>query len=271
MGGRSMEIVVLKRIGGALLCFTALVISSTAMARDVEYNAGGGEIVIYVNPGEPTQVQLPGMVAGGYKKKDASIVLDKRDQDLIVFANQGLNPNGEAFIVRLEDGRSYSIRAKKASADNVRDDFVNILDSRGSIVMAKEEEEPAYKEKNFGYAPPSQISGLMREMMLLSEFGKSSVAGYRRSDKYKGQVVLDDGTVLATIDSIYIGPNLWGYVLDAKNLLNTTQRVNPASFRLDGTRAVSASNWELAPKPFNVEQQLAGKDQTKIYIVTRAR
>jgi len=76
---------------------------------------------------------------------------------------------------------------------------------------------------------------------------------------------------LATIDSIYIGPNLWGYVIDAKNLLNTTQRVNPASFRIDGARAISASNWELSPKPFNVEQQIAGKDQTKIYIVTRAR
>lgn len=245
--------------------------ANRAEARDVDYNPGTGEIVIYVNAGEPTQLQMPGMVSGGYKKKDAAISLDKRDQDLIVFANQGLNPNGEAFIVRLEDGRSYSIRAKRATPDTPRDDFVNILDSRGSIVMSKDEEAPAYKEKNFNQAPPTQVSGLMREMMLNSEFGKASISGYRRSDKYRGQVVLDDGTMLATIDSIFIGPNLWGYVIDAKNMLNTTQRLNPASFRLDGTRAVSASNWELAPKPFNVEQQLAGQDKTKVYIVTRAR
>jgi hypothetical protein len=271
-----MKHITVKNIlkGGQLLLtslITVGLISSSAAARDIEYSPGTGEITIYVNAGEPTQLQMPGMIAGGYKKKDAAIALDKRDQDLIVFANQGLSPNGEAFIVRLEDGRSYSIRAKRASADNPRDDFINILDSRGSIVMTKEEEEPAYKEKSFEYAPPSQISGLMREMVLTSEFGKASIAGYRKTDKYKGQVVLDDGTMLATIDSIFIGPNLWGYVIDAKNMLNTTQRLNPASFRLDGTRAISANNWELAPKPFNIEQQLSSKDKTKVYIVTRAR
>jgi hypothetical protein len=253
------------------IAMTLFIAQTDSFARDIEFNPGTGEIVVYVNTGEPTQIQMPGMVSGGYKKKDAAIALDKRDQDLIVFANQGLSPNGEAFIVRLEDGRSYSIRAKRATADNPRDDFINIIDSRGSIVMSKDEEEPAYKEKNFSYAPPTQISGLMREMMLNTEFGKASISGYRRSDKYKGQVVLDDGTMLATIDSIFIGPNLWGYVIDAKNMLNTTQRLNPASFRLDGTRAVSASNWEMAPKPFNVEQQLSAKDKTKVYIVTRAR
>ncbi len=268
---KTLELVNKKNVQILLMTLSVLCLGFKAEARDVDYAPGGGEIVIYVNTGEPTQIQMPGMISGGYKKKDAAIALDKRDQDLIVFANQGLNPNGEAFIVRLEDGRSYSIRAKRATPDNPRDDFINILDSRGSIVMSKDEEEPAYKEKNFNYAPPTQVSGLMREMMLNSEFGKASIAGYRRSDKYRGQVVLDDGTMLGTIDSIFIGPNLWGYVIDAKNMLNTTQRLNPASFRLDGTRAVSATNWELSPKPFNVEQQLAGKDTTKVYIVTRAR
>ena len=255
-----------------LISFVTLFgLCSIAQAKDLEYKPGTGEITVYLNPGEPTQVQFPGMISGGYKRKDSSLNLDKRDQDLILFGNQTLSPSGEAFIVRLQDGRSYSIRAKRASADNPRDDFINILDSRGSIVMSKEEEEPAYREKQFQYAPPSQISGLMREMVLSSEFGKSSIAGYRKSDKYKGQVVLDDGTMLATIDTIFIGANLWGYVLDAKNLLNTTQKVNPASFRLDGTRAISMKNWELSPKPFNVEQQLSGRDKTKIYIVTKAR
>jgi hypothetical protein len=54
-------------------------------------------------------------------------------------------------------------------------------------------------------------------------------------------------------------------------MLDTTQIINPASFRLDGTRAISARNWELAPRPMNAEQELAGKERTKIYIVTRAK
>lgn len=242
-----------------------------ALARDIEYGASSGEISIFVNPGEPTQVKFPGMISGGYKRKDSALVLDKKDDDLILFGNQAITPSGEAFIVRLEDGRSYSIRARRATAENPRDDSVSISDSRGSIILSKEEEDPPYKEKRFEYAPPSQISGLMREMVLASEFGKSSIAGYRKSEKYRGQVVLNDGTMLATIDTIFIGPNLWGYVLDAKNMLNTTQKINPASFRLDGTRAISASDWELYPKPFNIEQQIAGKDSGKVYIVTKAR
>ncbi|MDZ4787218.1 MAG: type-F conjugative transfer system secretin TraK [bacterium] len=259
------------KLGVVTLSVVVGFIAGTASARDLEYSPGSGEIVINVNPGEPTQVEFPGSISGGYKKKDSGLVLDKKDTDLIVFANQAITPTGEAFIVRLEDGRSYSLRAKRAGADSPRDDFVNINDSRGSIVLSKDEEEPAYKEKKFDYAPPTQISGLMREMVLSSEFGKANIAGYKKSDKYKGQVVIDDGAVIATIDTIYIGANLWGYVLDTKNLLNQTQKVNPATFRLDGTRAVSASQWELAPKPYNVEQQIAGRDSTKVYIVTRAK
>lgn len=253
------------------LLVVTLVFSTGVMARDVEHQEGSGEIVVYVNPGEPTQVQFPSDISGGYKKKDSTLMLDRKNRDLIVFANQGINDIGEAFIVRLEDGRSYSLRAKRATDQSPRDDFVSVMDQRGSIILSKEEEEPAYKEKNYKYAPPSVVSGLVREMVLAAEFGKAGVAGYQRTEKYKGQVVLNDGTMLATIDSIFVGPSLWGYVIDAKNLLDTTQQINPATFRLDGTRAVSATNWELAPKPLSVEQQIASKDKTKIYIVTKAR
>jgi hypothetical protein len=91
------------------------------------------------------------------------------------------------------------------------------------------------------------------------------------TDAYKGQQVLNDGTLMATIDRIYIGPTLWGYVLDTQNSLEQTQKINPAAFRVDGTRAVSAKNWELAPLPMTIEQQLSGKHKTKVYIVTKAK
>ncbi len=245
-----------------------LIAAIPAFARDVEYKAG--EVNVYVNPSEPTQIEFPGVISGGFKRKLSSLSLDRKDSDLVIFASDGVTEAGEAIIVRLQDGRSYSIRVKRANAANPRDATVRVEDDR-TAVLGEDEEDPAYKEKKFEYAPPSQVSGLMREMVLAGEFGKLNVTGYRVSDRYKGETVLNDGTVNATIDKIFIGPTLWGYVIDAQNLMEQSQKVNPGSFRLDGTRAISASNWELAPKPLNIEQQVSGKDRTKIYIVTRAR
>lgn len=256
-----------RKLAIAILLLLAL--AQNALARDVEY--AGGEVDIRVLPGEPTQIQFPGSIAGGFKRKLSTLSLDRKDQDLIIFANEGISDSGEAIIVRLQDGRSYSVRIKRANADLQRDDIVKLHDERPGALLSSEEEEPAYKEKLFPYAPASQVSGLMREMVLAAEFGKKQIPGYRISEAYKGQAVLDDGTLVATIDKIFIGPNLWGYVLDTRNMLDTTQKVNAASFRLDGTRAVSAEQWELAPRPLNVEQQVSARDRTKVYVVTRAK
>ena len=240
-----------------------------AWARDVEYS--NSEVNVNVSPGEPTQIQFPGKIAGGFKKKSSAVSIERKDDTLIVFAGDNMPSSGEAILVRLEDGRSYSMRIMRASAASPRDPTVSIKDERGSIIAGSEEEEPAYREKNFEYAPPNQVSGLMREMILAMELGKKAIAGYRVSDQYSGEVVLDDGTIRAKVDKIFIGPNLWGYVLSAENMLDQSQKLNPASFRLDGTRAISFTNWELAARPLNVEQQISGKDKTKVYIVTRAR
>lgn len=240
----------------------------TAQARDVEY--ANQEFAVYVTPGEPTQIQFPGNISGGFRKKQSAISLDRKNSDLILFANDGVPEQGEAIIVRLEDGRSFSMRVMKSSSEFPRDDVVKVETSRASLNSMKEE-EPQYKEKNFEYAPPSQVSGLIREMMLNAEFGKSNIAGYKISTKHSGETILNDGTLIATVDKIYIGSNLWGYVLDTENMLDQSQRLNPATFRLDGTRAISASNWELSPKPIDIEQKVAGRHKTKLYIVTRAK
>ena len=225
-----------------------------------------------MNPGEPTEVRFPGMISGGFKKKSSSVSIDRKDSDLIIFAQDNLPEPGEVIIVRLDDGRSFSMRIKKAGASQVRDDVIQIDDTRPAVSSSsKEEDDAQYKDKNFPYAPPSVISGLMREMVLAAEFGKASIPGYRISDRHKGENVLNDGTLVATIDRIYIGPNLWGYVLDVENVVDQTQKLNPATFRIDGTRAVSAKEWELAPRPQTVEQRVAGKHKTKLYIVTKSK
>jgi len=268
-----MLIAVVRIVNLFLLLGAAVTsLTTTAFARDVEYKSGDGEIQVWVNPGEPTELKFPGAIAGGYKNSNAGVAIDRKDNSLIIFGKENLNDNGEAILVRLQDGRSYPVRVLRATTDNPRDAQITVGDGRGSMATAEEEEEPApYKDRNFDKAPPSKVSGLMREMVLVAEFGKKSIPGYQISDKFKGQTVVSDGTILAKIDKIIIGPNLWGYVLDATNLLDQSQRLNPATFRLDGTRAVSFSNWELAARPINVEEQIADKHNTKVYVVTRAR
>lgn len=249
-----------------------LIQGGQAFARDVEYK--NTEIAVHVNPGEPTQIQFPGEVTGGFKKSASALSIQKKDHDLIVFANEKISDQGEAIIVRLKDGRSYSVRVHKASGESPRDDVVRVEDGRGSILQGDEEEDEegiVPKEKKFDKAPPTQVAGLMREMVLAAEFGKSGIPGYRVSERHKGEAVLSDGTIQATIDKIFIGPNLWGYVIDAKNMLDQTQKINPAAFRLDGTRAISVTNWELSPRPINIEEQISGKHNSKVYIITKAR
>jgi hypothetical protein len=108
-------------------------------------------------------------------------------------------------------------------------------------------------------------------MVLVAEFGKrKNIPGYRRSNRYTGETVLHDGAVEVKIDEIFMGSDYWGYVLSAENLLDTNQKLNPATFRLDGTRAVSAERWELAGRPQTAEQKVSGAHKSKIYVVVKA-
>ena len=172
------------------LAFIAVAMAPlAALARDVDYN--NEEISIYVTPGEPTQVRFPGVVGGGVKKKVSSLSLQHNDSDLVIFATEALNDNGEAIIVRLKDGRSYSVRVRRSGDTKQRDDVVRVNDS-SSVLSDPNEAEPQSRERKFDYAPPSQVSGLMREMVLVAELGKKSIPGYRVSDSYKGEPVPKD-------------------------------------------------------------------------------
>lgn len=258
----------------ALLTMTGIVagtLATDAVARDVEYSSGNGEIPVWVNVGEPTEIIFEGgRIKDGFKNSKAGLALERKDSSLIIFGKENLAEGGEALLVRLDNGQSYPLRIRKASIDNPRDAQVVVGDGKGPM-GAEEEAPPPYDERNYNYAPASKVSGLMREMALVAEFGKSGIPGYQVSDKYKGQTVISDGSLVAKIDKIFIGPNLWGYVLDAANLLDQSQRINPATFRIDGTRAISASRWELSARPMTVEHQIAGAHNAKVYIVTRAR
>ncbi len=253
----------------ALAVVSIMVSSAPAWAREVRYT--GNEQTVFVKPGEPTQISFPGEIEGGFKRKQSSLALEKQDNYLIVFPQPNLPPEGEAIIVHLDDKRTYSIRAMPSTDEHPRDGYINIIDDPIPEIETEKGSQPQ-REQPRGFAPPTIVSGLMREMVLVAEFGKQKgISGYRRSNRYTGETVIHDGTVRATIDEIFMGPDLWGYVLNVENMLDTTQRINPATFRLDGTRAVTAQRWELAPRPLTAEQKISNAHVGKVYIVTRAQ
>ena len=122
-----------------------------------------------------------------------------------------------------------------------------------------------------GFPHPSTVPGLMRELVLRSEFGKlKKIMGYRISKRLAGEVVLHDGTMEVRIAEVVLGPKYWGYILKVENLLDSGQKLNPATFRLDGTRAIAAATWSLSPKPRTAEQKTAQGHISKVYVVTKA-
>lgn len=252
----------------ALTLFSLVVLAPAAWAREVKYV--GNEQSIYVNPGEPTQIVFPGKIEGGFKRKNSALALERNGNFLVLFAQPDLTDEGEALLVLLDDKRSYAIRVVPATDEHVRDESVRLIDEREDTDYENGPATPDLVPRD-GFAPPTIASGLIREMVLVAEKGvKKGITGYRRSNRYTGETVLHDGALEARIDEIFMGPDLWGYVLSVENMLDTTQRLNPATFRLDGTRAVSAERWELAARPDTAEQKLAAAHKAKVYIVTRA-
>lgn len=252
----------------ASVALLGLAFTSEAIARDVNYS--GNEMSVYVTPGEPTQVTFPSKISGGFKRKHTSLALERQGNFLVIFAQPEIPYEGEALLVHLDDKRSYALRILPADDENPRDEFIIIKDQRedsGDESLGT----PDNRFPNIGYAPPSVVPGLMREMVLVTEFGKKKgIQGYRRSNTYTGETILHDGTIQAKIKEMFLGSNLWGYIIEVENLLDTSYKINPAAFRLDGTRAIMAERWELAAKPLTAEQELASAHKAKLYVVTKA-
>jgi hypothetical protein len=249
----------------AVLC--VLCFSTEAFAREVTYT--GKEVAVYVTPGEPTQITFPDKIEGGFKRKHSSLALERQANFLVVFAQPEIPYEGEALLVHLKDKRSYALRILPSDDDNQRDEFIKLRDMREEFDDEGTPQPGLVTPRGF---PPATVTpGLVREMVLVAEFGKrGGIPGYRRSNRYTGETVLHDGTIEAKIKEIYMGTDLWGYVLEVENPLNTTYRLNPASFRLDGTRAVAAERWELSPRPVTAEQKIANGHRSRVYIVTRS-
>lgn len=251
-----------------VVALVALVCAGEAVARDTNYS--GNEMAVYVTPGEPTQVTFPSKISGGFKRKHTSLALERQGNFLVIFAQPEIPYEGEALLVHLDDKRSYALRILPADDENTRDEFVNIKDLRENE-GDESNATPDNRFPNIGYAPPTVVPGLMREMVLVTEFGKKKgIQGYRRSNTYTGETVLHDGTIQAKIKEMFLGSNLWGYIIEVENLLDTSYKINPAAFRLDGTKAIMAERWELAAKPLTAEQELASAHKAKLYVVTKA-
>ncbi len=254
---------------GAVLSVSLLMIlgfGSSSFAREVNYS--GKEVPVYVTPGEPTQITFPDKIGGGFKRKQSALALERQGNFLVVFAQPIIPYEGEALLVHLKDKRSFALRILPADDDNPRDEFINLQDLREDDMEYGSNDEP---RPEFVTADPSTIPGFVKWMVLTAEFGKrGGIPGYRRSNRYTGETILHDGTIEAKIDEIFMGTNYWGYVISVENLLDSSYKLNPATFRLDGTRAISAASWELAPRPTTAEQKIAKGHTSKVYIVTRS-
>lgn len=248
-----------------LFCATAVLSPAPAFARHIQYL--GNEANVYIEPGQPTQILFPKKVAGGWKIKNSSLSIEKQAELLILYAKPELLNTGEVILVRLDDNTTYALRIRRAHAGNPRDEGITFSDHRepkAGIVEAV----PAAMGT---FATVSTVSGLMRELTLITEFGKkSSIPGYRYSNRYRGETILNDGALEAKIDAIFMGQELWGYVLNVTNLLDKPQRLNPAMFRIDGTKAFAATHWELAPRPVTAMQHALKRHVGKYYLVTNS-
>ncbi len=264
-----MKIGTFLKAAAVVMTFGLSFAASPAWARDVHYT--GSEQQVYVNPGEPTQIVFPSKIEGGFKPKNAAFALERNGNFLVIFAQPDLTDDGAAFLVLLDDKRSYALRVLPATDEHPRDEMVKVMDDREDTDYEGGSGGPDFKPAE-GFSPPTIPPGLVREMILVAEYGKKKgIAGYRRSNRYTGETVLHDGSIEVKIDEIFMGSDLWGYVLSAENLLDTTQRLNPATFRLDGTRAVSAERWELSPRPQTAEQQVSGAHKAKVYVVVKSQ
>ncbi len=153
----------IKNIFNILITITtlSLIFCFNAFSKDIEYK--GEEVDVFVTPGEPTQVQFPSKVLGGFKKKLSAISLDKKANDLVIFATEKLSEEGESLIIRLDDGRSYTIRVKKGDEDQ-RNTLVRIIDKTQSILKDQGDanEDSELNKGQMQFAPATKVSGLMR-------------------------------------------------------------------------------------------------------------
>ena len=197
-----MHIVNLGVLSSCVLALFLLIPLENAEARDFNYT-GGEEARIYVTPGEPTQVSFPGKIKGGFMASE-DISIKRQDNFVVVFAQQGLSPDGDVLIIHLEDSRAYSLRVIPSGfSDHQRDSMVKIIDTR-EPEFEEESVETKIRETKGPYPSPSVVPGLMRELILISEFSrKKGIPGYRRSNIYSGETVLNDGTVSAVVDEIF--------------------------------------------------------------------
>ena len=115
-----------------LFCLFLLSASSCSVPYSLDREVGyrGGEALIYVAPGEPTQVVFPQKIKGGFERAASALTLERNANNFVVYAAPHLEPGGETLLIILEDNRSYSLRVLPAGRGEGRDRIVHIEDMR---------------------------------------------------------------------------------------------------------------------------------------------
>jgi hypothetical protein len=98
-------------------------------ANAIEYVVENEETPIYLRLGEPTLVEFPAAIEGGFRTKHSSYSLERDKNQLVLFLNKTTpNPKGEGILVMLKDGRICALRLLEETPEHSRDVVVRISD-----------------------------------------------------------------------------------------------------------------------------------------------
>lgn len=100
-------------ITSAVFLFILLLAPGASFARQVDYL--GGEVRVFVTPGEPTVVSFPDELDSGFKSRNADLQILKKRNDLILFAGPALQLEGAVVVVYTKKNkRSFILRVLPA-------------------------------------------------------------------------------------------------------------------------------------------------------------
>ncbi len=87
---------------------------------------------LYMVPKEPLALRFPKKIELGFKSKHSGLLIERNDNNLILFSSEELTIAGESIIVLLADGRLYSLRVARASPGQNADTIVTLQEEQGN-------------------------------------------------------------------------------------------------------------------------------------------
>lgn len=96
-----------------------------AIENRVFFRETGQTVGVRLETGRKTVLSFPVEVVGGFRRSRSNLTLSRRGKDVELAPLDGLTVDGEAVLIKLKDGRWYSVRARRADAQHPADISLN--------------------------------------------------------------------------------------------------------------------------------------------------